>query len=181
MNLIEHKNEALTRLRVTTRAAHERVDEAFSHYNLESKISYISFLKAHAKVLPLVENWLKSFQNLPEWEGRSELLRHDLASLQSDFPPTLGWARRTEEGAALGGLYVIDGSRLGAKFLSSRLGAGFPSSYLSAPQKKGSWSRLLSEIQTQMVDKGEAFQDDVIAGARAVFELFYESALSEME
>ena len=51
-------------------------------------------------------------------------------------------------------LYVVEGSRLGGRFLARRVPAAFPKSYLDAHQPSGNWAKLLASIDQILYDEG---------------------------
>ena len=91
VNDIRAEHDPLTALRQVSRTVHERVDQAYSRFNLSDPTSYGAFLQAHAKVLPIVEQWLATQHGLPSWQGRTDLLRRDLQALGQALPKASYW------------------------------------------------------------------------------------------
>ncbi|VXC81426.1 biliverdin-producing heme oxygenase [Sphingomonas sp. AX6] len=67
-------------------------------------------------------------------------------------------------------LYVVEGSRLGGRFLSRQVPEEFPKSYLDAHQQSGNWAKLLASIDQILYDEGRTAT--AIDAALATFVLF---------
>lgn len=170
------EDDPLTRLREFSRTVHEEVDKAYSGFDLSDPVSYRQFLQAHGRVLPQVEQWLKMVPDLPSWEERTKFLSQDLAALGYGLPERLYWPAPEGNGAALGSLYVIEGSRLGGKMLSTQVGEGLPRAYLSAAHVKGSWPAFLQALRDRLNKADEAYRQSVMNGVASTFELFRRAA-----
>jgi heme oxygenase len=162
-------------LRVATRADHERVDALYSRFDLTRVADYRLFLAAQAAAHLPIEAALDDAGAgavLPDWERRrrAELLRRDLAEIGAE--PLVAMPAPNFSGlpALLGGLYVIEGSRLGGALLKRALQPGTPARFLGAPAEPGSWRQLIATID------GSIDAPDEIAAAtsaaQAVFRLF---------
>ncbi|WP_076073252.1 biliverdin-producing heme oxygenase [Sphingomonas montana] len=162
-------------LRAETAACHERVDRAFSRFDLTDRGAYAAFLTAHARVLLPLEAVLDAAALWPAWTGRGDLLRGDLATLGHVVP-----AGETviAGGAAArwGMLYVLEGSRLGGAMLARQVGPGLPAAYLAAAHRGGSWARFGDAIEQAGVAaevRGDAgWRADLLSGAERAFALF---------
>lgn len=109
------------RLKIATAAAHARVDSLAARFDLSDCNGYAEFLTAHAAVLipfeqMLAENGVNSV--LADWpeRSRSGALMRDLDILRAELravPVPLF----STEAEIFGALYVLEGSRLGARFL----------------------------------------------------------------
>lgn len=191
-------------LRAATSAAHDRVDAAFGDFDLTNRESYARFLAAHADVVWALEAALPGERVIEDWEDRKrgQLLREDLAFLPKLRPNrhpgesldlrqecTEGatrdpGVRRDDDSVALpdfdtvpaiaGTLYVLEGSRLGGKFLARRLPPGFPRAYLDTDQRAEKWQQLLTVIDRQLHEP--AALEIAIAAALATFAAFERSA-----
>ncbi|MDF2386098.1 biliverdin-producing heme oxygenase [Nostoc ellipsosporum NOK] len=181
-------------LRAATSAAHDRVDTAFAGFDLTHRESYARFLAAHADVVWALEAALPGDRVVDDWEERKRghLLREDLAHLPKPASSRHSGERRDlgqegEEGAArdpglrrdddswiAGTLYVLEGSRLGGKFLARRLPAGFPRAYLDADQRTEKWQQLLTVIDRLLHEP--AALEAAITAALATFTAFERSA-----
>ncbi|RIX29416.1 biliverdin-producing heme oxygenase [Sphingomonas edaphi] len=166
-------------LRDATRQAHDRLDRRFSALNLASIVDYGDFLRAHAAAFLPVEHAL-------ERSGAAALIAgwHDIKrgnALKSDLH-ALGVASPTPENAPdfeqraelLGGLYVLEGSRLGGKILYKAVGSGFPTRFLASRAPVGHWRSFVAMLEEMLYSDG----DRATAGATAVrtFECFERAA-----
>jgi heme oxygenase len=79
-----------------------------------------------------------------------------------------------DDAAIAGTLYVLEGSRLGGRFLARRLAAGFPRAYLDSNQSAAKWQQLLGLLDEALYDP-QTFQTALTA-ADAVFAAFARSA-----
>ncbi|TGX50117.1 heme oxygenase [Sphingomonas gei] len=187
-------------LRTGTAEAHDRVDAAFAAFDLTDRERYAAFLRAHAEVLLPLEAALPGERIVADWEDRKRghLLREDLAFLRTSqlrhpgesrgpesqaMPSTnLDPGLRRDDGereewnipAIAGALYVLEGSRLGGRFLARQLPSGFPRAYLDANQPSENWRNLLVGFETILYQPAQ-LQSALIA-ARNVFSAFEQSA-----
>ncbi|MBO9715124.1 MAG: biliverdin-producing heme oxygenase [Sphingomonas sp.] len=164
-------------MRAGTAAAHARIDALFSRFDLQDRASYAAFLGAHAEALLPIETRLAEVgaeRVFPGWdEGRrGELLRADCAEAGIDLAETP--APLASTGAAIAGtLYVLEGSRLGAKVLARRANPGFPRRFLDAGESPGAWQSLLSRIDAMLEDNRA--MDDALSAAHDCFGAFERS------
>ena len=98
------------------------------------------------------------------------MLAADLADLGAD-PLTPQPALVPDDDAAIAGtLYVIEGSRLGGRFLARQVGQGLPRRYLDPDQRPPSWPALLEQFERFLYDS--ATFATATGAALAVFERF---------
>lgn len=161
-------------LRAATAAKHAAVDAIFSRFDLTDSRSYVRFLVAHARVLPAIELRLAGFEELPPFAPRTEALRADLAALGLAMPEPLDFPPPQSRAAALGALYVIEGSRLGGVMLARLVSPDLPRAYLSAGHAAGAW-RAFSERLDDECGGIERLRQ-AIAGAEAAFDLYARAA-----
>jgi heme oxygenase (biliverdin-IX-beta and delta-forming) len=153
------------------------LDAIAAALDFESISGYGRFLSASAAALiPLelaleragVEAWLIDW---PERSRRAALAR-DLAAL--GLPPLSTAAESTPSRAfGVGLLYVLEGSRLGARFLARRVrrgGADLPIAYLSHGDDADLWRSFLVWLEAQ--PKVGLQTDEAVAGARYGFQCF---------
>ncbi len=168
------------RLKAATAEAHDRLDALYSRYDLARPRDYGRFLQSHAIAFLPVEAALRDAGAndwIPGWAEtmRSDGLRRDLAALSLAVPaPAVSPAFPTAP-ELLGGLYVLEGSRLGGAMLARTVAAGLPSRFL-APGNAGAWRAF-----TLLIDARLQSSTDLAAAARsatAVFDLFERSARS---
>ena len=176
--------DAHRRLRAATAHAHEAVDAAFGGYDLSDRDDYTRFLSAHAAAMVPLEAALDAAGAeavTPDWgtRKRGHLILADLAALGAS-PVADGTGQGIEASIASDGadlaptlagiLYVVEGSRLGGRFLSRQVPAGFPKSYLDAHQQSGNWAKLLASIDQILYDEGRT--ETAIDAALETFVLF---------
>jgi heme oxygenase len=179
-------------LRAGTAEAHDRVDAAFAAFDLTDRDSYTAFLRAHADVVFPLEAALPGERILPDWEDRKRgaLLREDLTFLrhpaesrdlmpQATQPIAQDPGFRRDDGewnefAIAGALYVLEGSRLGGRFLVRQVPQGFPRAYLDADQATEKWRNLLDRLETILYQP--AALQSALTAAHQVFATFERSA-----
>ena len=162
-------------LRAGTAAEHDRVDRLFSRLNLALEEDYRRFLLAQAAALLPIEERLDAggtAELVPDWGSRrrADLLRADLAALGADEPFLIPPPPLQSPAAQLGAVYVLEGSRLGGAVLKRGLSETAPRRFLSAPQNKGSWRKLL-EILDKCLYRSDRLDAAMIA-AKEVFQNF---------
>ena len=170
-------------LRTATAASHARLDALYSTLDLSQPDDYAHFLLSHAAAFIPVEDALVAGGADALVEGwsqrrRGKALRADL-SLLALAPPTPKAAPRFDSAAAvLGGLYVLEGSRLGGAMLVRTVAPGLPTAFLS-PETISSWrafTRLLDERLAAPRALAQA-----TAAANAVFSVFEHCARATLE
>jgi len=168
-------------LRASTAGLHAVVDARFAPMLGSGEAGYRSFLLASAAaVFPLEQALLAAGGNaiVPDWTWRTRTaaLRADLADLGvtdvalATAPPLAGAARM------FGALYVLEGSRLGARVLVPDLLAGgsarvqAATRYLRHGEGHRLWQSFLAHLESSQ--PARACPAETIAGARAAFALF---------
>ncbi|MET0246182.1 MAG: biliverdin-producing heme oxygenase [Sphingomonas sp.] len=167
-------------LRDATASSHERVDAAFSSYDLGDAAGYAAFLQAHAEAFLPIEAALDAAgveRLIDDWPARrrSGAIRQDLAQLGEAVPNTSSPTPMAiaGDGQIAGALYVLEGSRLGGRFLARRVPDGFPRAYLDADQAPGNWRKLLDRLDLILYD-AEAMKS-AIGAAQEAFAAFERS------
>jgi heme oxygenase len=160
------------------------VDALYSRFNLTRAADYRLFLAAQAAAHIPVEEALDragAATVLPDWEHRcrAELLRRDLDETGTARTPVMPAPNFSGLPALLGGLYVIEGSRLGGALLKRALPPGTPARFLDAPAEPGAWRRLIATIDTSIVAPDEIAA--ATSAAQAVFKLFEAAGLDVWE
>ena len=169
------------RLRDATAAAHRELDAQLSSFDLTVLTGYRRFLQASAGALLPLEAALVAAgvtNMFPDWPERSRgaAITADLGRLGGDAPSPVSVPPLTP-GGLLGTMYVLEGSRLGAKFLlkevaeaaDPRIGAA--TLYLRHGTGKRLWQSFLSKLESEVCDEVE-----VIAAARMAFSAFEQAA-----
>ena len=118
---------------------------------------------------------------LEDWPARrrGHLLTADLADLGVAPARPIKPPPFDTPAALLGGLYVLEGSRLGGAVLRRRLPPGSPSRFLSAPAPNASWSRLLALLERELGRESDLAA--AVAAAQAVFGSFERAGKTDLE
>lgn len=176
--------KARAALRAATAADHERVDALFSRYAFDTPDGYRRFLLAQAAAFLPVEQALDeagAARSLPDWpqRRRGDALVRDLAALGETAPEQIDAPSFSDAASVLGGIYVLEGSRLGGAVLKRGLAAGTPREFLDADQTQGSWRKLLEVLDILL------YRTDLVetaaGSARAVFQRFEAGGLRYLE
>jgi heme oxygenase len=168
------------RLRAATAATHAALDECFSRLDLRRRGDYGHFLQASAAaLLPLEAVLVESGvgQVLTDWplRARSDAIVTDIVRLGGRVDPLPPPARLSRYGA-LGTLYVLEGSRLGAKVLLRTVESSLDpvvagaAAYLSHGAGRRLWPSFLAVLEREAPSPAEAAE--AIAAARQAFDLF---------
>ncbi len=170
-------------MRGATAQAHEALDRLFSRFNLAKAEGYGAFLLAHAPAYIATERALDKAgaQHLiPGWRDRlrSASLLRDIAALGLTPPSPAPSPAFTNDAQLLGGLYVLEGSRLGGAMLVRRVAKGLPTAFL-APGNPADWRAFISLLDQRL--SSAAVLADAISAAQAVFSLFERSARDKLE
>lgn len=169
-------------LRRGTGALHRRVDDAFSRFDLSIEPGIRDFLTAQAAALLPIERALEEAR-----EGGPELVLADWASRRRSFlldglgleVPRLSVEPCLGKEPMLGMLYVLEGSKLGGRFLLDRMittGGPFgraATSFLGHDAAPGRWSSFLRALDHHAP---RPYGDAALDGARRAFELFETAA-----
>lgn len=153
------------RLRDATQAAHARVDACMAG-GCNDDAAYRAYLRGMhafvASVLPAVDAQARAFGwGLPGW---LDLLERDLARLDGAELAPETQAPSSDRARALGCLYVIEGSSLGARVLlrqvqrlgyDARSGAGFLHAHADG-ESGGRWQRFLALLESAGADPAMA-------------------------
>jgi heme oxygenase len=169
------------RLRDATAAAHRDLDAQLTSFDLTVFSGYRQFLQASAAALLPLEAALEQagvVEAFPDWSerSRSTVIITDLARLGSSVPPLVSVAPLTASGV-LGTMYVLEGSRLGAKFLLKTVAdavdprIGEATAYLGHGAGKRLWQSFLAKLSEQTCD-----EDEAIAAACDAFAAFERAA-----
>lgn len=148
---------------------------------------YAEFLSASAAALWPLEQALGTAnvaRILPDWHerARSAALRADLADLGISAPPTTPAPEIKDDAFLFGVLYVLEGSRLGARLLTRRvLATGTPSMhratrYLRHGEGKPLWQTFLCRLEASAAVRRAP--KCAVAGAIAAFACFTERSAS---
>lgn len=169
---------ARTLLRTATASAHDRVDQALGGFDLSDRDGYRAFLIAQAQPLVTVEAAIDAFDPaaiLPDWPERRRvpLIAADLTDLDAPIP-TAEPLDLPDSPAALGAIYVLEGSRLGGALLARNVSMDLPDRFIRCPPAPKRWRGLI-EVLDRTLKTGDQ-RDAAVTAARAVFDLFWRSA-----
>lgn len=164
-------------LRDATADLHTRVDQAFSQADLTTRDGYGRVLTAQAAAHDAVERALDlggAAEVLADWpkRRRSALLHSDLRELGIVPPVSLPSPPFEGMAALLGGIYVLEGSRLGGALLKRSVPADLPRAFLGAADS-AAWRSLLQTLDQRIVNNDELQR--AIDAARQAFLLFERS------
>ena len=167
-------------LRAATAEAHERVDRVFSAFDLTRGEGYARFLQAQAAALLPLERALEAGAAPGLGLGwparrREAALLADLAALGAAVPANDDLPPIARPAAALGTLYVLEGSRLGGTLIRRALRPGLPAAFL-APGPAHAWRELVEALERRLTT--EEARGEAIAAADEAFSRFERCALS---
>jgi len=166
-------------LRAATAAAHARVDRAFSQFDWRRREGFARFLQAQATALLPLERALDLGGTAAGlgigWAARrrGSALLADLAALGVAAPEGERPAPIARPAAALGTIYVLEGSRLGGSLIKRSVPPEFPAAFL-APGPEGGWRALLAVLERELADAAAC--DEAIGAACAAFDRFERAA-----
>ncbi len=165
-------------LRAATAQAHERLDACARRVNLADRKSYGQFLQAQSGPVLALETALQDFgvaRLLPDWplRSRAAALRHDLDYLRLHTESSAP-IRLTSAAQAFGTLYVLEGSRLGARVLLQQILAAAPAlrpatRFLSHGSEHRFWTTFVQVLEAKV---GANDLAECIYGAQQAFALF---------
>lgn len=169
------------RLRAATENSHAALDAKLEPLFDRGAKGYSEFLRISARgVLPL-ERALEEAgvgMILPDWalRSRASALRKDMAELGIPAPPSEDVRLPSDEAYLFGILYVLEGSRLGAKLLTQRVDVSgdermrAASRYLRHGEGVDLWQTFLERLEANRSVR--AAPDRAIKGALAAFAAF---------
>lgn len=166
-------------LKRATRDVHDRLDASLSTCRLDQAEGYADFLAVQAAAyLPIERALTKSgaADVVPDWNVglRGTKLVDDLAALGRAVPPEVVPPTYDGEAALLGGIYVIEGSRMGAAVLAKQVPPALPRAFLSARPPAGWWSVIVAILERKLCSTVE--RDLAEAAARRTFACFEQAA-----
>jgi heme oxygenase (biliverdin-IX-beta and delta-forming) len=172
------------RLREATAATHHDLDAQFATFDLTARKGYRRFLEASAAALLPLEAALERtgvaglFADWPE-RSRRDAITADLARLEGEIRPMAEIAPLSRN-AVLGTMYVLEGSRLGARYLLRTIAASADPliaearGYLRHGTGQPLWRSFLARLEREPMTEDDAAE--AIAGARQAFAMFAEAA-----
>lgn len=169
-------------LRDATAGAHDRLDRLYSRLDLSQRSRYAAFLLSHAAAFLPVEAALGAAgagDLVAGWRDRRRgpALLSDLAVMDLAAPQPAAAPAFESEAQILGGVYVLEGSRLGGALLVRQVGAGLPTNFL-APGNPADW-RAFTSLLDERLSSGARLAD-AAAAAIAVFAVFERAARAHL-
>ena len=164
-------------LRAQTAEAHERLDALFSRFDLSKRCGYAQFLGAQAGAFLTVEAALDragAGEVLEDWNARKRghALSEDMRAL-AIAPNEVGAPEFQTEAEILGGVYVLEGSRLGGAVLLKRVSSDMPASFLKKVSPS-SWRGFVEILDEKLCSPG--LLNEAVSAATSVFHAFETSA-----
>jgi len=161
-------------LKAATAEAHDRLDAHFATYDLAQRDDYERFLAAHAAAFLPAEQALTdagAASLVEEWDEhrRTDALLADLEGMDLSVPTPIATPIYGSEAAVIGGLYVLEGSRLGGAVLRRQVGE-FPHAFLDAVHAPGRWPTFIALATRKLYDPRAL--EEASAYAIATFGLF---------
>lgn len=169
------------RLRHATAEAHARLDAQLGELDLRDRDDYRRFLEANAAALLPLEDALVASRvadYFPDWEQRSRrtAILDDLARVGGAADPLPAPTPPLDAAGVLGTMYVLEGSRLGAKVLLRDVERSPDPIVAEATDylRHGSEERLWQSFLAQLERHGAALPNETAAadGAARAFDLF---------
>ncbi len=174
------RNTRRAALREATDHMHRALDACVTGYDLHDDAGYGAFLEASAAPLTAVEALLEAggvSELLDDWpeRRRSPLIVSDLAQLGRTFKPLQLRRGTPDRSELIGMLYVLEGSRLGARQLHRQIAAG--SVHSGAAAYLGAHDPVLWHRFLDLLESREHAVDThaMIGGAIFTFALFQRS------
>jgi heme oxygenase len=161
-------------LRAATAPSHERVDALFGKLRLDQPGPYGQFLAAQAAAYIPVEEALTqagAAEIVPDWiqRQRAALLRADLTDLGIAPPAPVAVPIFASPSAILGGVYVLEGSRLGGAMLKKAVPPDLPTRFMGGGSS-AAWRDLLAILDERLTNEAERLIS--IKAAIEVFSIF---------
>jgi heme oxygenase len=172
------------RLRAATAAAHHDLDAQLAAFDLASRDGYRRFLEASAAALLPLEAALEQagvagiFSDWAQRSRRTAIIA-DLDRIGGKIRP-LPDIRPLNRHGLFGTVYVLEGSRLGAKFLVRMMARSTDpqmaeaTAYLSHGTGQPLWRSFLARLNSEPIAPGS--ESDAIEGARNAFAMFADAA-----
>ena len=170
-------------LREKTRPEHLRTEAVYTHFNLATVNGYACFLTAQASAFLAVERSLDdagAAEVVDDWAARrrGDLLRDDLDRLAISDVRFQAPIAFDQPAAILGAIYVLEGSRHGARILRSQVPDGLPTRFMGADGAQGAWRTFLLSLNDLLRDAYDA--EFAVAAARTVFGAFESAGLESL-
>ncbi|WP_445678595.1 biliverdin-producing heme oxygenase [Radicibacter daui] len=167
-------------LKEATADAHRRLDALSARFNLSDDAGYRDFLMASAAALLPLEAALERggvAQLLEDWPSRTRAsaICADLQGLEGDIPDARSVTLPASPAALFGVLYVLEGSRLGARFVLKQLEPAGERvrqnvRYLTHGREQDLWRSFAARLESEATIAGDLAT--TIAAAHTAFGVF---------
>ena len=170
------------KLRTVTNESHRALDRRLSSFDLSRAAGYRRFLEVTAAALLPIEAALSRAgvsAMLADWDRRSRrsAILTDLAVIGAKGKP-LPFEGRLNASQMWGALYVLEGSRLGARVLLNAISdlphANGATAYLRHGLGERLWQSFVVLLESRPCSPADEL--DVMDGARLAFDLFSQAA-----
>ncbi len=166
------------RLRTETRDAHASIDELYGQHDLSTRDGLTFVLVAHLMALTWIHDVLPAHLEAEKQalDAMINDIAADLAGLDAPFGLPMRVAGSEYASDPLGLIYVVAGSRLGARILVRQIESSpdpivrKACRYFQSVDGDALWQDCRAQLQTWAGEPVE--QDDVVAAARAGFACF---------
>ena len=172
-----------SRLKQATAAAHRHLDARLSGLDLANFEGYRRFLEVNAAALWPVEDALEAAgvaTIFADWPRRSRrgAITADLVRVGGTLRPLAPMPSMNRNGV-FGALYVLEGSRLGAKYLLRGVAAsdsvvGSATDYLSHGAGQHFWQSFLAALEQEPATPDD--EAEIIDAAELTFSMFSQAA-----
>lgn len=170
-------------LRQNTRQHHAAVDALFAPLDLAKPEDYGMFLTAHGACLGGLEDALDpgASRLVSDWAARrrAHLLAADLEEMGLEVGALVTPPFFATDAEVLGGIYVLEGSRLGGAVLQRGVATGAPARFLRAANAPGAWRNLLGLLDDFL--KLDHEREAAAHAARSVFNCFAAAGREKLE
>jgi len=155
-----------------TKVLHDTIDARAARFDLTSERGLKDFLRFMWVGCSRVEKGLTyrgAQRLLPEWPSRcrSGLIARDLGEMD---PPATQPVDFSGDAEVWGGLYVLEGSRLGGRFLARTTPLSAQSGFLTEGDTPDFWPVFLQRLRFAASDSGR--RTGMAEGARKAFSAF---------
>lgn len=169
-------------LKEHTASAHNALDRLVSSFDLSTSAGYEALLAMHARIVPSVEKWLcftDAFWQIPDANIRlrTNSLIDDMHALHLASPDAINMSLFNDPGSVAGLAYVLEGSRVGAKFISHRVTSEVPSApvtFIRHGEGFGLWGSFTDWLDRQTWS--ESAETNACAAADKLFAAYIDSA-----
>lgn len=163
-------------LRQATAMMHRAVEQGFAGLDLSARPDYRRFLEVHAAAFIPLERWAEhagAADLLPDWpeRKRTAALIADLACLGGSVGGGLQFQLEPSRQSLAGVLYVLEGSRLGARVIVDAIKPAadparrLATQFLRHGEGQRLWPRFADRLEQLLADDDDRYHAAVAANA----------------